>query len=46
MVQEGCKNCLGNARAYLGVDIESDHNLVAAEIRLKLKMVNYRENTY
>ena len=32
-------NSLANSKAYLGADIDSDHNLVAANLRIKLKKV-------
>lgn len=39
MVQDRYRNCLKSAKSYPGADIDSDHNLVVAEIRIGLKRV-------
>src|SRR6187551_1615845 len=39
LIQKRYRNCLKNAKAYPGADINSDHNLVVGEIQVKLKKV-------
>ena len=39
MVKQRFRNSVHNAKAYPGADANSDHNLVAADIKVKLKVV-------
>ena len=39
MIRSGCRNTVGNCHSYPGTDVNSDHNLVAAN----LKQVRYNK---
>ncbi|XP_039276087.1 craniofacial development protein 2-like [Nilaparvata lugens] len=39
LIQKRFRNCLKNAKTYPGADINSEHNLVVAEVEIKLKRV-------
>ena len=39
MMRQRCKNCVKSSCSYPGADIDSDHNLVAMRVQIKLKKI-------